>query len=141
MLNLTPEQLVTMEASLADDFMQRVAARLFEVFPAQMKQIREVSGGDEGVRKFVADAVARAERLGLQRERDLVSFMVVLLTNAQLQGKEVGFFGWARPLFDRPDTAGHMKVAMIELRLQAMRRNHPIAERVCVALEAAVDGF
>lgn len=140
-LTLTPEQIAAIEAKLADDFVHRAAARLVEVFPEEMQRVREAGNGDDAVLEFVRSAVARAEKLGLDRERDLMVFIVVLITNSRLQGKELGFYGWARPLFDRNDTPGRMKIAMIAQRLQAMRKRNPLADRVCQSLEATVEGF
>jgi hypothetical protein len=140
-LTLTPEQIAAIEAKLADDFVDRAAARLVEVFPEEMQRVKDAGSGKTAVPDFVRSAITRAEGLGLDRERDLMVFIVVLITNSRLQGKELGFYGWARPLFDRADTPGRMKIAMIAQRLQAMRKRNPLADRICQSLEAAVEGF
>ena len=132
---------MALQANLQDRFEQRVAARLEAVFPEQMARVKSTGAGDAPVIEFVRSVLKRAEALGLERERDLVGLIVVFVTNAELERKDVGFYAWARPLLDRSDTPGHMKFAMVVQRLEAMRARSPIASRVCQCLEAACAGF
>lgn len=114
MLRIRPEQLLSMQQPRIDEYLAKVMPALEERFPDRY----EDCGGDEGVRKLVYNALAVADRSGLEREADVTALASLMLVfGADVIDREE--HGWMRKILQSGSIANEEKLPMIVEQLSA----------------------
>jgi hypothetical protein len=108
MLRIRPEQLLSMQQPRIDEYLAKVLPALEERFPDRY----EYHGGDAGVRKLVCNAIALADRNGLEREADVTALASLMLVFGEdLVDREEN--GWMRKILQSGAIANEEKMTMI----------------------------
>jgi hypothetical protein len=107
-LQIRPEQLLEMQQPRIEKYLAKVLPQLEEKFPGPYLQ----AGEAEGVRKLVCNALALAERHGIEREGDVTALASLMLVFGPdlIDRKENG---WMRSILQSGSIANEEKVTMI----------------------------
>jgi hypothetical protein len=106
-LQIRPEQLLEMQQPRIDEYLAKVLPKLAENYPDAY-----VQAGEDGVRKLVCNAIALAERHGIEREGDVTALASLFLVfGPDLIDRKAN--GWMRSILQSGSIANEEKVTMI----------------------------
>ena len=145
MLTIRKEQMEILTAAGGRYFENRLLAELEILFPNETARISEHTDGRENLRRFVRKGFDRAASYGIENEDDYAVFVALMLFNQRPDlndGRErAELLTWSRALLERPTTPGHVKMALIEYRLQQMASSNPKAAQLCAIIDTLRERF
>lgn len=145
MLTIRKEQMEILATASGRGFENRLLAELEILFPNETARISEHVDGRENLRRFVRKGFDRAAAYGVENEDDHAVFIALMLFNQRPDLNEgrarAELLTWSRALLERPTTPGHVKMALIEYRLQQMAPSNPKAAQLCAIIEALRERF
>ncbi|MCP5157874.1 MAG: hypothetical protein H6975_00445 [Gammaproteobacteria bacterium] len=138
MLTIRKEQMEILAAASGRHFENRLLAELEILFPEETARISEHADGRENLRRFIRQGFDRAASYGIENEDDYTVFVALMLFNRRPDlndGRQrAELLTWSRVLLERPTTPGHVKMALIEYRLQQMAPGNPKAAQLCAII-------
>ena len=145
MLTIRKEQMEILAAASERCFENRLLAELEILFPNETARLSEHANGREHLRSFTRQGFDRAAQFGIENEDDYAVFVALMLFNQRpdLNDKRerAELLTWSRALLGRLTTPGHVKMALIEYRLQQMAPGNPKAAQLCAIIDALRERF
>lgn len=145
MLIIRKEQMEILAAANGRCFENRLLAELEILFPNETARLSEHADGRENLRRLVHKGFDRANSYGIENEDDYAVFVALMLFNQRPdlndRRERAELLTWSRALLERPTTPGHVKMALIEYRLQQMAPGNPKAAQLCAIIDVLRERF
>lgn len=115
-----------MQVDALDDLMERrFEARLREairrLFPEALSRLDPLPDREHRLAEFMSQAVTQAQGFGMEADADVGAYIVLGLARATLDRSAMAKIEeWAQPLLERENTAGGVKMALIEYQLKEL---------------------
>jgi|APTNR8051073442_1049403.scaffolds.fasta_scaffold04674_2 hypothetical protein len=145
MLIIRKEQMEILAAANGRCFENRLLAELEILFPNETARLSEHADGRANLRRLVRKGFDRANSYGIENEDDYAVFVALMLFNQRPdlndRRERAELLTWSRALLERPTTPGHVKMALIEYRLQQMAPGNPKAAQLCAIIDVLRERF
>lgn len=145
MLTIRKEQMEVLAAASERCFENRLLVELESLLPDETARISAHPDGHDNLRRFARKGFDRAAAYGIENEDDYAVFVALMLFNQRPDLNEgrarAELLTWSRALLERPASPGHVKMALIEYRLQQMAPGNPKAAQLCVIIDALRERF
>ncbi len=145
MLTIRQEQMEALAAANEQLFERRLLAQLKIHFPQRVATLLSQPDGEAKLLQWMRNRFAQAATYGIEYEGDYAVFIMLIMENQRLRAENPmdngKFLAWTRPLLERENSTGQVKIALIEHRIEKQAQTDQRAARLVFIINALREEF